>query len=166
MHRIKKHGSSNDTMLSPGRPCSVPDVRLSRGHCALVSKQTSVLSRSALVRINNHTPYQALLGCQPHLLPPLEGGYYGDLDVKGGGGQHDLARVREIAAISIIEATAKQRLARGDKRQQVAALQRAEYSPGDLVGIWYDPRTKIIETQYCLVLIVIHDHTRKNHPAC
>ncbi|MEM7304697.1 MAG: TIGR04211 family SH3 domain-containing protein, partial [Pseudomonadota bacterium] len=42
------------------------------------------------------------------------------LDVKG---QNNLARVREIAAIAIIEATAKQRLARGDKRQQVAALQ-------------------------------------------
>ena len=79
---------------------------------------------NALVCINNHTPYQALLGRQPHLLPPLEGGYHGDLDVKG---QNNLARVREIAAVSIIEATAKQRLARGDKRQQVAALQRADY---------------------------------------
>ena len=37
----------------------------------------------ALASINNHTPYQALLGRQPHLLPPLEGGYYGDLGVKG-----------------------------------------------------------------------------------
>ena len=32
---------------------------------------------NALVCINNHTPYQALLGRQPNLLPPLEGGYYG-----------------------------------------------------------------------------------------
>ena len=88
--------------------------------------------RNAFVCINNHTPYQVLLGRQPHLLPPLEGGYYGDLDVTG---QHNLARVKEIAAISIIEPTAKQRFARGDKRQQVVALQGAEYLPGDLVDI-------------------------------
>ena len=61
--------------------------------------------RNAFVCINNRTPCQALLGRQPSLLPPLEGGYYGDLDVKG---QNDLARVREIAAIATIEATAKQ----------------------------------------------------------
>ena len=39
----------------------------------------------------------------------------------------------------IIEATAKHRLARGDKRPQVVALQRAKYLPGELVDIWYDP---------------------------
>ena len=89
-----------------------------------------------LVCINNHTPHQALSGRQPHLLPPLEGGYYGDLDVKG---QNDLARVREIVAIYTIEAIVKQRFARGDKRQHVVALQRAQYLPGDLVDIWYDP---------------------------
>ena len=62
---------------------------------------------NAIVCINNHTPYQALLGRQPSLLPPLEGGYHGDLDVKG---QKEIARVREFAAISVIEATAKQRV--------------------------------------------------------
>ena len=67
---------------------------------------------NALVCINQRTPYQALLGRQPHLSPLLEGGYHGDLDVEG---QNHLARVREIAAVFIIEATAKQRFARGDK---------------------------------------------------
>lgn len=36
----------------------------------------------------------------------------------------------------------KQRLARGDKRPQVAALQGAEYLPRDLVDIRYDPPNK------------------------
>ena len=30
---------------------------------------------NALVCINQHIPYQALLGRQPNLVPPLEGGY-------------------------------------------------------------------------------------------
>ena len=53
---------------------------------------------NALVLINNHTLYQAVLGREPHLLPPLEGGYHGYLDVNG---QHDLARTGEIAAVAI-----------------------------------------------------------------
>ena len=70
---------------------------------------------NALTSINNHTPYQALLGRQPHLLPPLEGWYFGDLDVRG---RNNLARVRETAAVVIIEAIAKARLARGDYHKQ------------------------------------------------
>ena len=72
------------------------------------------------VPVNNHIPYQALPGRQPHLLPPLEGGHHGDLDVKSHG---NLARVREIAAIATIEATIEQRLARSDKRNQIATIE-------------------------------------------
>ena len=57
---------------------------------------------NALVCINNHTPYQALLGRQSHLLPSLKGGCYGNLDVKG---QNNLARVSEIAAAGTIRGT-------------------------------------------------------------
>ena len=95
---------------------------------------------NALTCINNHTPYNALLGRQPHLLPPLEGGYFGsELSVRG---QNRLARVREIAAIAIIEATAKARLNRGDYHKQVVAQERSEFSPGDLVDMWYEPPNK------------------------
>lgn len=59
---------------------------------------------NARVSINNQTPYQALLGRQQHFLPPLEGGYYGDLGVKG---QNDFAGVRRTTAVAIIEAIAK-----------------------------------------------------------
>lgn len=91
---------------------------------------------SALTRINSHTPYQAPLGRQLNLLPPLEGCYFGDLDVMG---QNHLARVREINAVAILDAAARHRLQRGDKHQQVVTTERAEHRPGDLVDIWYDP---------------------------
>ena len=37
---------------------------------------------AAFVSISDHIAYQLLLGLQPHVLPPLEGGYHGDFDVK------------------------------------------------------------------------------------
>ena len=89
--------------------------------------------------INNHTQYQALLGRHPICYPHLEGGYFGDLDVRG---QNDLARVREIAALAPIEATTEQRLARGDYHKQVVAQEGAEFQQGDLVDIWYCPPNK------------------------
>ena len=87
---------------------------------------TVVLMHNSLICINNSTPYQALLGRQPAMLPPLEGGYLEekaprsdkgpeihpevvDLDVVA---QRDMARVREIAACNIIQATAIARLQR------------------------------------------------------
>ena len=94
-----------------------------------------IFLHDAFVPINNRTPYKVLRGRQPHRLPFLEGVPNGDLDVTG----HDnLAGVREIAAVAIIEATAKQRLVRDDKRDQVAAIDRSEHQAGDLVDIWYD----------------------------
>ena len=79
------------------------------------------------------------MGRQPHLLLPLEGGYLEDFDVRG---QNDLAGVREIAAVAIIEATVEARLRRGDYHKQIAAQERAEHQPADLVDIWYDPPSK------------------------
>lgn len=45
----------------------------------------------ALTCINGRTPYQALFGRQPHILPPLEGRYHGDLDAQG---QNNIVRAR------------------------------------------------------------------------
>lgn len=64
-----------------------------------------------------------------------------DIDAEG---QGNLARVREIAAVAIIEATAKQRLQRGDERDQIVAQQRSEHQFVDLVDIWYDFSNKDI----------------------
>lgn len=94
---------------------------------------------NALVCVNNRTPYQALPGRQLHLFPPLTGGYRAGLHVKG---QDNLARVREMFVVAIIQATTKQMLARGDERNQVVAMDVSEHQPGGLVDIWYDPPNK------------------------
>ena len=53
-------------------------------------------------------------------------------------GHNDLARVRDIVAIAIIQATAQHRFARGDQRNEIGASERVEHQPSDLVDIWYD----------------------------
>ena len=78
---------------------------------------------STCINTPSPPPYQALLGRQPSLLPPFEGGYFGDLDAKG---RNNSARVREIAAIAVSEAIAKARLQRGDYHKQVAAQECSE----------------------------------------
>ena len=69
-------------------------------------------------------------------MSPLDRGYVGGLDVQG---QHNLARVRAIAAVPVIEAIANMRLARGDERNHVPSVERSEHQLGDSVDIWYDP---------------------------
>lgn len=105
---------------------------------------------NSLIAINDATPYQALFGRQPALLPPLEGGYYEYPDQPQQGpshelftiGQREVSRVREIAAASIIEAIAKHRLERADRHKTHPAMQLSEYEDGQLVHIWYEPNTK------------------------
>ena len=108
--------------------------------------------RNALIVINKSTPYHALLGRQPAMLPPLEGGYIDHTDTARrlgvqvsemeGAGLRNLARVREIAASQIIETTAISRLQRADRHKTVAAQERSEYTVGQLVDIWYEPSHK------------------------
>ena len=52
-------------------------------------------------------------------------------------GPYNLARIGEIAAVAVIEATAKQRSVRCDKRNQLAAIQRFEHQTGDVGDRWY-----------------------------
>lgn len=51
--------------------------------------------------------------------------------------QHNFAHVRARVAVVAIETTARQRLVRGDKRNQVVSMERGERTFGDLVDIWY-----------------------------
>ena len=47
-----------------------------------------------------------------------------------------------MAAVAIIEATAKMRLSRGDGRDQIANIERSEHVLGDLIDIWIDQPNK------------------------
>ena len=42
----------------------------------------------------------------------------------------------------MIQITAQMRLQRGEDRNQVAAQEKTEHEPGDLVNIWYDHPNK------------------------
>ena len=75
-------------------------------------------------------------------MPLLEGGYHGDLGQRG---QNNLALLREIVAVAIIEAIARQKASRGRQTQPSSSPEeRAEHQPGDLVDVWYDPPNKDI----------------------
>lgn len=91
---------------------------------------------NASVYISNRIPYQVLLGRQQHFVPPLGGGYHRNLNVNG---QDNLARVREIAAVAIIEFIAKQRSVRNDNQVLVPVIDRSDQQAGDFVDAWYDP---------------------------
>ena len=105
---------------------------------------TTIFMKNSLTVINSSTPYQALLGRQPAMLPPLEGGHAGQCHdhARVETNEHNRARVREIAAINIIEATAQQRLERVDRSNSRPAIELQEYKPHDLVDIWFEPQNK------------------------
>ena len=105
---------------------------------------TVTFMKNSLTVINGSTPYQALIGRQPAMLPPMEGGHTGQVQSMARGAtqvRHE-ARVREVAAMNIVEATARQRLARADRHNTRPAIQRMDYKPKDLVDIWFEPSNK------------------------
>ena len=99
---------------------------------------------NSLTVINNSTPYQALFGRQPAMLSPLEGGHSQQVESLSRADTHTRhhARVREIAAMNIIEATARARLERADKHNTRPAAERLEFEPGDLADVWFEPLNK------------------------
>ncbi len=106
---------------------------------------TATFMKNALTSVNGSTPYQAVLGRQPAMLPPLEGGYLGQIDdshSRAGTNARQQARVREIAACAIIEATAKARLQRADRHHTRAAVELRQLEPRQLVDIWFEPTNK------------------------
>ena len=78
------------------------------------------------------------------MLPPLEGGHSGQVTsmARQGTDARQEARVRELAAANIIEATAKARLARADGYNTRGAIQRQQFKEKDLVDIWFEPTNK------------------------
>ena len=100
--------------------------------------------KNALTVINSSTPYQALFGRQPAMLPPLEGGHPGQVLAQSRveTNSKNEARVREVAAINIIEATAEARLERVDRYNTRGAMELQDLKPSDIVDIWFEPSTK------------------------
>ena len=103
--------------------------------------------KNALTVVNTSTPYQALFGRQPALLPPLEGGYNGSIvdQARPHTDARSQSRVREIAAANIIEATAQMRTERANKHNTRPAVELRELQPKGLVDIWFEPTTKDVK---------------------
>ena len=62
----------------------------------------AIQAANVLISINGSTPYQALIGRQPAMLPPLEGGHTGQVQSMARGPtqvRHE-ARVREVVSSS------------------------------------------------------------------
>jgi len=109
----------------------------------MVLAQVTFMHNSLTV-INSSTPYQALLGRQPAMLPPLEGGTTGQVEslARPETNARNEARVREMAAINIIESIAKDRLDRAHKSKSRPAIELSGLKPKDLVEIWFEPSHK------------------------
>ena len=101
-------------------------------------------AKNALTTINGSTPYQALYGRQPCMLPPLEGGHLGEVAslARKETNARSEARVREIAAMNIIESTAQARLSRAFRTHTRGAIELNEYHPQEKVDIWFEPTQK------------------------
>ena len=103
--------------------------------------------KNAMVVINGATPYQSLLGRQPAMLPPLEGGHLGQVDshARPETGARFHARIREIGTISVVQAAARDRAARADRSQTRGHINLQDFKPGDSVDIWFDPTAKDVK---------------------
>ena len=107
-----------------------------------------IFMKNAMTVINTSTPYQAVLGRQPAMLPPIEGGHNAEFDDKLQSqlsSQRHHARVREVAAINMIEVLAKMRMQRADRSRSRGAINLKEIKSDDLVDIWIKPEKKGVE---------------------
>ena len=105
----------------------------------------TTFSLNALTVINTSTPYQAAIGHQPTILPPLEGGYTGQRDDelgRPGTAARNVARIKEISSTNIIEATARRRIERANASRTLAPIEAKQYQPGEEVDVWFDPSEK------------------------
>ena len=91
----------------------------------------SVFAGNALTTVGTGTPYQAVYGRQPLMLPPLEGEAVHTGDSNEG---HVEARVREITIASMVQASPMARVSRTLK-SKTSALTVGKCKPGDLVNI-------------------------------
>ena len=104
----------------------------------------AVLAGNILLSINNGTPYQALYGRVPNVLP--------DVDLAAAAAQdHDPSlpmvarcahRLRELNVQAIVEGTAKARLDRAMSTKTKPAGEEFEYQVGDQVEFYTPPESK------------------------
>ena len=107
----------------------------------IVSEAT--VAKNSLLTINGFTPFTAVLGRTPNILPEHERPTVSTLaDNVGGQCSKHATRLREIAVASMLEHSAKERIERAKTSQTRVATEQLELKANDLVDIYRTPRTK------------------------
>jgi len=109
----------------------------------------AVFAGNALVSINNTTPYNAVYGRVPNMLPDINqmnsrDGESDSDDLPQPGIIRHSHRLREIAIQQMVEGTARARINRAMRTKTLPAGQKEEYQVGDLVDFYRPPGSKDI----------------------
>ena len=131
-HFAERHGA----MLSYTTNCLIED----RKQCGISEPMPNILSEAILALntltcVGGTTPYQAVIGRQPGLLPPIDGNPPQD-SVDGRKEQ----RIRELAIDAMIQASAQAQVYRARRHNQRG--KHPEYKRGDMVDYFRPPSTK------------------------
>lgn len=98
---------------------------------------------NALLTVNNHSPYNAVYGRVPNILPDINcPDAENEQDVPRPGQMRHTHRVREIAVNAMVDGTATARLGRVMNTRTLPAGQREGYEVGEEVDIYKPPGTK------------------------
>ena len=117
-----------------------------------------VYALNALTSINGRSPYEAVLGRTPAILPAE------DMMLSDGVPDHcsrHTHRVREIAVQAIAEGTARERIKRATHTQTRAASEELQFALGQSVDYWREPVNK--DSSGWRGPAVIADLTRLEH---
>ena len=109
----------------------------------------AVFCSNALVSVNNMSPYNAVYGRVPHLLPDINQPNENEAPSDSSAVPHPglirhSQRLREIAVQAMVEGTARARLGRALQTRSLPAGQAAKYELGQLVDYYRKPNSKDI----------------------
>jgi hypothetical protein len=124
------------------------DVQLEKENISMPIKQRlneAVFAGNALLTINQTTPYNAVFGRVPHLLPDVN--QFNDPKGELGSGPvpglvADSQRLREIAVQKMVEGSAITRINNALRSKTQPPAQMLDLSPGDLVDFYRQPSSK------------------------
>ena len=119
---------------------------------------------NALLTVNTSTPYNAVYGRVPHILPSVDQLVHrGEGNLPAPGLIRHTQRLREIAVQAMVEGTARERLLRSENTRTTAPAKALDLSPGDEVDFFREPTTK--DTSGWLGPAIVDDVTRKERGA-
>ena len=106
----------------------------------------AVLAKNALLSVGNESPYKALYGRVPNMLPQLTDrpglSALDDAEGEMTGIDRHVHTVREVAVQSMVQATAQQRATLALKSKARLSIEELELKTGDLVEFWRTPSHK------------------------